>query len=689
MLKFFRQYNKYILAVGVAMLMVAFLIEPTLSMFDRDISSQAIGTIGSEAITLGEQRHAHAELQVLAEISPVLVELAGNRPGRATSPLQWLLMLREARAMGLSTGVVETDQMIQFLGLTESQVSGLARRMGVAAATVDRALRHWVMIQTYKELIQGVVHAPAYQRLQHYAAAGQFLQHGIYQGVLLEIESAFQGRSRLSRPLLERVLFDHQARVKVTAVGVPSERYLPQATEPTEQEIKDLFDQHKDKLPGEGQPYGFGYRSPNRVKIEYLAVPFDRLQQAVTVEEADALGYYDTHPDEFRAEPPPPETPDQAAPPERPVQPYAEVRGDIIAQLKQQRAAELGDRIIKAAQATLLEDARGLTEKDGSKVVPAGWKPLSLDELANRLQTQFAVLPDVQRHDDWWLTSERLAMLEGIGSSGIAGQPSIGFVEYVQSAKPFQTANLKAFLASNRPEPLLPSLPLVSADGGRYLFRLLDAQPARVPGSVDEARAEVVHDAKRLAAYRLLKAESHVWLDKARSAGLESLAAELGGQPVKPEPFSRRQTSFDGLVSVPNIPGIGRSTEFVDAVFTLVDQTVAMVPARDGTVDYTAAIQQLTPAVRTTTAVSDNQMKLWLVRLEGFEPVTRGEFEKTAGSPLAGAWVDQALVNQAPADVFSIESLSKRLGYKPESGGDGEDPSQNVPQDGPLDSPEP
>ena len=63
MLKFFRQYNKYILSVGVALLMIAFLIQPTLSMFAPSPGNRTIGTIGDTEITLQDQRQAGTTLR--------------------------------------------------------------------------------------------------------------------------------------------------------------------------------------------------------------------------------------------------------------------------------------------------------------------------------------------------------------------------------------------------------------------------------------------------------------------------------------------------------------------------------------------------------------------------------------------------------------------------------------------------
>src|SRR5690606_1841290 len=134
---------------------------------------------------------------------------------------------------------------------------------------------------------------------------------------------------RLSEPLIQHFLYDEQATVAGEAVLVDSERYLDQVAPPTEAELEALFAQYRDDLRGQGEPYGFGYRVPSRVKIEYLVVPMDRVRSQVRVSVAEAMAYYDDHAAEFRAEPPATAT----APAEPQVRPYAEVRDQVIDRL--------------------------------------------------------------------------------------------------------------------------------------------------------------------------------------------------------------------------------------------------------------------------------------------------------------------------------------------------------------------
>ncbi len=673
MLRFFREYNKYILVVGVGFLMVAFLIQPTLSMFVPDPTGEVIGTIGDDQITLGEQRRAGTDLWVLNELAPILADLGGSKPGAAPDSFGWLLMLHDARSMGLWASGTQVDEMLGTIGLDEDRLAGLARRLGVSANVVEQALRNWITIQAYKELVLGVVHDPGRQRLQHYLEAGQYLQFGRYQDAVLAIGSAYQGRARLSGPLVERFLQDHQTTVKAAVLAIPSDRYLPQVSEPDEQALVDQFERYKDVLAGQSGPYGFGYRIPDRVKLEYLSVPFDRVRQQVRVEEADLLSYYDAHRDEFQI--------DQSSgdgatgDAEKSVLPYEKVRNKIRGRLIAERASELGDRVIKFAQAMLLEDARSLEQRNGYREVPAGWTPMALEQVAVKVQQQFGILPDVHRHDDGWLTRVLLQGLAGIGSSYVAShQPRVGFVPYAFSAKRFAGPAVDASMGSLKLQAQLPSTPLVAPDGGRYLFRLLDAQPSRVPASVDAVRELVRRDVKQLAAYNLLKSERVVWLSRAREKGLVDLAAQLGLEVVKSKPFSKRRVGVDGRQDVADVAGVGRSEAFVDSVFELAYEVVVVAQAgRQGAIDYTAAIDQVPPAVRTAAIGVDEQMSVVLVRLDDIEPMTRGDFERVAGQRQVGAWIKHALFTQQDEDPLSLDALIERVHYVSARAGDESD----------------
>ena len=270
------------------------------------------------------------------------------------------------------------------------------------------------------------------------------------------------------------------------------------------------------------------------MRIEYLTVPFNTIREQVQVEEADALDYYDTHADEFST-PLPANSPNDDAVQQSDPQPYPQVRSRIIRILADQQAAKLSDQIIKTAQAILLENTRGLAESNGYRVIPDGWSPMALADVAQRIKEQFGVTVAVHRHhDDRWLTRSALIKLPIIGSARLVGQNAAGLVPYVMSAKKMLGQDTDNPLVSLRLQTQIPGMPLISPNGDRCLFRLIGTEVSRVPDSMDQVRPQVVQDAKRLAAYQRLQDDAQIWLDRAQSETVEVLASQLNVDLLTP-----------------------------------------------------------------------------------------------------------------------------------------------------------
>ena len=86
-----------------------------------DDGNRAIGTINGEEINLVDQRQAATTLQILQEISPVLIQLAGGDPRQEINALQWYLIMHDAHAMGLSASELQIDQLLKTLGIEQDR----------------------------------------------------------------------------------------------------------------------------------------------------------------------------------------------------------------------------------------------------------------------------------------------------------------------------------------------------------------------------------------------------------------------------------------------------------------------------------------------------------------------------------------------------------------------------------------
>ncbi len=675
MFKLFRLYQNYILAIGVTLLMCVFLVQGTLpSFFTPNPGTQVIGTINSQKITVADERAAEMDLQILKGLSPLLVldERAGN-----DSALRWLLMVRDAKSQGLDTSDATVAKIEAELGFSNEEMERAqrARELGSSVAGIDRAVRDWDIVQQYKELVLGLGHLSADQRIERYQQAMMMAQIYGSQGSPAEINrminsaiAGAQGTIRVSEPLLSHMLQEIFASVKISAAGVPADRYLPQVKSTPPEELTSLFDKYRNHLPGQAddEGYTFGYKTPDRVKIEYLAIPLNRLRETVKIDETEILTYYEKHKDDEELRPRTGATQPAAAPPT----PDDETRAKIIDILTTQHATEMAQRAIKIAQAMLSGEVRSFKDNDGYRVA-LGWHPIFLEEVARQIQEQIGILPDVRRIGDRWLDVATLAKLPGIGRSFVDGTRGAPFTAYVVSAQEFSPKPDNS-LAILHLQTQLPSQPLTGLDGSRFLFRLIAAEPARVPASIEETgvKTQVFHDAQRLAAYKLLLQDQESWKQKLQQHPLTSLAQEVGSPVLTPPPFPRRQLGPAGPI-VPEVEGIGRDSGFVDQVFALAEKV-----ALQGRVDA------IPPAQRSRPIASNANLALYLVRIDAFEALSHSKFDQLAVNPNLGPFVQQVILAGKVTDTntFSLSALEKRVGFVPTTPAKAEVESKPTPE---------
>lgn len=646
MLQFFRKYNRYILAIGVSLLMVAFLVQPTMQMFGPNPQKRTLGYIDGAKVTALDIQEAANQLGLLQYVLRAGVG--------AYEPMQWFLMRHEAEEVGAVASLAQAAEFLRNTGIGEQELSQIAERHRITIDMLHAAVRDWITVQHYSELLYGVTSMPLTLKASLRGLAYLQTLRDSTEDHLSRFLRASHGSFRVSRPLMQRFIYDYQSTVRISAVTVDTDAYADKIEIPTEQDLLELFDQYKLMLPGESEPYGFGYRYPDRVKIEYLEIPAALLRREAKkkTQEREALAYYTKHPADF-LEPQPPQnsegdntSQDSSAPSNPKVKPYAQVRQEILNQLYRDNAKQLGQEILKAAQSMLANHNRSLDTASGYFVVDndTNWKPMRFDKLAENLQERFGILPSWHHHDRRWFDRQGLGDLPGIGLSRLTDNGTSLFADYVFSAKEL-SPDSDNDLATRRLQKAIASLPLAVAESF-YIFRLIDVQPAHSPASLEEVRTRVTYDAKRLAGYRMLQNDKQSWLERARTETLETIAQQLGANIRKPSPFSRRVADLLGGLAVPNIVGIGSDQILVDRIFEL---------ARQG------------DDVATDVIGVDKKQVLLLVRVEEFDPITTSQFKTAVANPLVALnLITQSYVDELGSDPLAYEALVARVGYIPE-----------------------
>jgi len=682
LLKFFRKYNKIILVVGCVVLMIAFLIQPVVSIFMPDPRNQPIGRIGERTLTVRDRQSAEAQLQLFERGLRPISMLVSTMLDPSDRNLHWLLMKDEARSMGLGASSTEVANALAMMGMDDAQVEELAQQFGASPEFVRASVADWLMLEQYRDLMRArafeprivadsgqsaiTVSSPGLQRLRAlqqvfgYLNAAQQAENPM-QGRLfmmlaeqLELRTVL-GSQRLSQPVLRAAFQDQRAQISGRLLLIPADKFIDEAAEPTERQITEHFERYKDVPTGQSEPYGFGYRIPDRVKLVYLTVSYDAVAETVTVSNTEALAEYEANKSRYVAPPGPDAGPD-AEPTQRD---YLEVRKQIMAQLKQQKTLEKVRQIIRAAQGRFTDAERVLPddEKDRRyKAIPESFEPPSFAQIATQLSEQFDVTIGVQRRTEDWVTADALPSLPGIGASRVesASQPTT-LRSYVLSARAFEPADDNP-AATFRLQQGLVSEPMRGRDGSMYLFRLTDAEPSHAPKRLEVVREQVVADLKRLAAYEQLAADAVVWEAKARTMGLDSVAEELDLETGNFGPVPKRRGGSGRDAMVPQIAGVGRDRELIDKAFALASRLSERGP-----------LSEIDPGDRIVASAIDGQFKLAIMELSEYEPVTRSQFERAATEPDTRFQISLSLLPPNTEDPMSLERVQQRVGFTAET----------------------
>ncbi len=636
---FFRKYNKWILAIGGSLLMVIFLLPAAGNRSQRQAANPTLGTVGDREIDAEAQRQADAQLQLLSMLRR---EIAATLPQDQDRAMVWLLAGIEADQNGIDASMAEAGQLLDQLQLPPQAMAQVLDRFQTTEAGVQRALQHWLKYQRLLRLLQMPM--------------------------------------RISEPEIRHFAKTTRSTVNVDVVSVPASHLLDDAPPPSDDEIRSHFQQYKDVLPGIEQPFGFGYRLPARVKIEWIALPLTMIRDSIRVDDVEANRYYLDHPEQFV--PGGPFDPERSDPnahadadPNEPL-PFDLVRSYLMDRLSTQQARQKQEQAIRFIRAELERPLREYPRdpNTGFLMIPADAELPSLASAAQSVaaNAEFGFEPRVVGVDGWTAITD-LSDREGLGQSflllGGDGQRGIPTPQYVASVhelspgedNPLRGANLQVGL---------PSQAVVDSQGTRYIFRLRAAEASRPPRDLATVQGEVVADLTRLKAYELVQGRADGYAAKAAEDGMAALAATLGEDFTVESlpPFPRRQMTrgqqggIPQLV-VPLLPVVGQSEPFVDGVFDLAqaigpEGDAVAVPASD----------------RTGSIAVDPAMAVHIVQITDYQPIHAEQYVSNRQTFMQQVLLTDILdLNRQVANPFTYEQIAERVGFQRAEGEASED----------------
>ena len=633
MFKFLRKYNTWILAVGGTLLMIAFLIPQAIqSLSQRAAMSQATTAIvDGRSVTPVEWGAVQEEVSALQQMSRAVgstTMFLDPVVGNITEPDRWFLLTYEAEQAGLVGN--------RPAGLTDEQLLQTASLFQISPSVMSRTYAKISAVNTLIDLYRRST-TTADNRARRFAQ--QLFHESIIQTVVLRADAE-------------------------------NSTY-----EPTEAEILEQFEKYKDLNPGEGD-HGFGYKLPNRIKLEWIEIPSEPIRTAISTSDkmnGIALRHHWRENENQRG------IPAVTAGADIP----EVVREDLLTQLTNERL----DEISRFAHDQLRLRQQQLDQRDGLFIVPDDWATtrMAFPELAEQIRDRFEVdLPKYEAIGDRWVPIAELAeigQVAGARSERFGQRLNIqGMLNLSTEFGGDGTATIQTGVAG---PPLQATL-----DQSVYLFRVTDTDLSRVPNNVDEVRDEIVTDLKRMADYQSLLARASDLEQTAEANGLVALAmrnetdvnrssrvALYNPQAYQIQKILRRQGQGAFEVTASPIPGLGADTtaqQDDEALKQIIDYTMEFGP---DLADFSTTPE----SERVFTVPSETHLALVVVRLMAQRPLSEQRYQTMVEDGDLGILLisDQFAKGETIRDAFTLEALSKRhnferTGRNEEDGTDGD-----------------
>ena len=621
MFQFLRKYDKWILVVGGTLLMITFLVPQAIQGL-AEYSAQTgakWATVGSneESVTAGEAdmlRRQTRLIDLLGSSSPL------GQLGVGTNPAHWFLLVREARAAGLVGGSTSGYEVAQQIAAGRTDTEGVTPEMVIATLGSQAGLSPQQTIATLAE-VRGVT-----QLLALVGTAGRF--------------SDTRLRSAAARKSLgiaaDVVVIDARTDETLDQPQIEEERLTEQMTA------------HADVLP-DADGVAFGYRIPDRFKIEWLVIP--KAEVRASLEDSPELGPVELRkafmkdPARFGAA----ATTSQFSTEE------ARIREVVLDDLTDDRMRA----IAKFASDQTQFPRRGMGRIGLHYDLPADWagRRQSFTALADEIGKEFDLpLPAYRSSGQEWLTVEDLADADRFGGlaasdTDLYGRNRTPVSAIIPALRDFGGSDSIAVQSG------VAFPPTFAPDGDLYLARVIATDPSRPPADLDEVRAAVRADVEAMLRYEVL-AERLPEIERvARTDGLRSVAGAYG-VPVE---FAAdiREANLQillqyGIELSSSIPGLGTDA---GAIAEIVDRAMSLDPTRP--------VSEQPVDERIFAVALPDRLAVLVVSIDKLMPLTEEQWTGLAANqgPLQAA-IAQDLAAFDPGSIFGFEALKARHAFE-------------------------
>jgi hypothetical protein len=639
MANIFRKHQKRIVKLaGVALLsflMVAFLLP--------DDFGRGMGGPDPVVAMIGDVRVRHSQVSRARWEWEMLKTVQHRLPGGEFYPLV-LIRLAPGQVAEPIISEIDRNEPMYFLLLEEG------RRMGIQPSEDElRSLEQ----QVFSTRLDPDVPA---ERDELRRILANFL---VVEGAYNRIASIV----KVSDPFRQTFLAQELQSIRANLVEFLARDFDQQVPTPDEQQLQEHFQQYASLPPGQpdprNNPFGFGYRHPDRVALQYIAVARPDVRQAIlaTRDEHDwevaARRYYIQNQQEFATTEPAPlpsapltlgVVPPLAVNPETGprVREFWEVRDQILDRLITPQVDRRLTAIQTRIRGTMSDDFvawQRAAEQNGAPPATSLNVPYPnyeyLQRLASEIQREHDVLPHVASFAEP-MSADELQEISGFSHALHNNIPApvylTGFV------RPFVEEQFR-----DHPEVIevLQPTPPLRLDDTVYFARVTEALPSQPPPELAEVRDRVETDLRLKLAYDLARQQAQQLLDSAQQGRLAEAAQQAGVQLIE-------TGHFQGGSPVPGytLPRAA-NVDFAREAFKLLS-----LAAETGQ-DHPIRLIELPSAGRVIVAELQEVQALWT---EQTHYLAEGQ---------AAAQLAQIMEQPLRMQWFDYNSLVSRTGYEP------------------------
>ncbi len=556
--------------------------------------------------------------------------------------LHLFLLLREAQKYGIFISTADIDQAIRETGITDADLESYLSSSHLNLATVRRAVSDILTVHRLSEFAEATL--------------------------------------AVSIPELQHLAVDTTASMTVRYTILDSKDAYKMDWTPSIDDQNKQFDLYKSTIAADtpdqqpplidGHHYPFGYKFPDRVKLEVLT--FDRLQVRQSIKPStddylEARQEYKDHPEKYQAKVPD-TLPSQNGPATKPAttedaatttRPFEEVRADILKDIIDRRTDQRLKEMTDAATAALKTVWDRFTPNDNDKgfysTPPEQWP--NYESVANDIEKQFGYRPKLESFGKTWLSRKSILidLKDGIGGAAMLtqGRPMIRFVDLAMNVHELQP-NQQGLVASLHVQVGVDGPVVADQDGNQYVYRVTAASPSHQPATIDEEniRDDVIYDLRRVAMQAHNLKEASQLNDEASEIGLAKVALKHSLTTAVTADFTRLEPGelnpYTGAFGQPkprSIEPLGIVPEFTTAAFQLMTAAAlgdpvatqpATIPSTQSAAAATtlrAAATKLAGSLRKTTYFPvDSRVSVFVIELTSSQPATLASFNDSRAS---------------------------------------------------------